>query len=94
MIENVLLVDGYLDHADQRLLQEPQSRIRFAFSGLVPKEAVDDGVHGLAALIDGFWWRFTIDPDMTDLEQAKRICRSFVQRYVSACAPNARPRSR
>ncbi|HVY99103.1 MAG TPA: transcriptional regulator BetI [Dongiaceae bacterium] len=69
------------------------SNIRFAFSGLVPKEAVNDGVHGLAALIDGFWWRFAIDPELTDLEQAKRICRAFVQRYVASCAPAARRRS-
>jgi TetR/AcrR family transcriptional repressor of bet genes len=69
------------------------SNIRFAFSGLVPKKAVDDGVHGLAALIDGFWWRFTIDPDMTDLEQARRICRSYVQSYVATHAPNARAHS-
>jgi TetR/AcrR family transcriptional regulator, transcriptional repressor of bet genes len=65
------------------------SNIRFAFSGLVPKTAVDDGVHGLAALIDGFWWRFAIDPEMTDLGQAKRICRSFVKRYVASSVPPA-----
>lgn len=67
------------------------SNIRFAFSGLVPAEAVDDGVHGLAALIDGFWWRFAIDPEMTDLDQARRICRAFVQGYVaSSTARNGR----
>jgi len=62
------------------------SNIRFAFAGLVPKEAVDDGLHGFAALIDGFWWRFAIDPDMTDFERAKRICRSYVQTYIASCA--------
>jgi len=63
------------------------SNVRFAFAGLVPKAAVDDGVQGLSALIDGFWWRVAIDPESVDLEQAKRICRSFVQRYVASCAP-------
>jgi TetR/AcrR family transcriptional repressor of bet genes len=63
------------------------SNIRFAFAGLVPKDAVDDGLHGFAALIDGFWWRFAIDAEMTDLERAKRICRSYVQSYVASCAP-------
>jgi TetR/AcrR family transcriptional repressor of bet genes len=63
------------------------SNIRFAFSGLVPKAAVDDGVQGLAALIDGFWWRMAIDPDIVDLAQAKRICRSYVKDYVASHAP-------
>lgn len=63
------------------------SNLRFAFSGLVPKAAIDDGIQGLAALIDGFWWRVAIDPESVDLDQAKRICRAFVRTYVASCAP-------
>jgi TetR/AcrR family transcriptional repressor of bet genes len=63
------------------------SNLRFAFSGLVAREAIDDGVQGLSALIDGFWWRIAIDPESVDLDQARRICRSFVRTYVASCAP-------
>lgn len=62
------------------------SNMRFAFSGLVPREAVDDGVQGLSAMIDGFWWRYAIDPESVDLEQAKRVCRTFVRQYVESRA--------
>ena len=60
------------------------SNMSFAFSGLVPPEAVDDGVQGLSAMIDGFWWRYAIDADSVDLEQAKRVCRTFVQQYTES----------
>jgi TetR/AcrR family transcriptional repressor of bet genes len=63
------------------------SNIRFAFAGLVPKTAVDNGVQGLSALIDGFWWRIAIDPESVNLAQAKRICRSFVMTYVASNPP-------
>jgi TetR/AcrR family transcriptional repressor of bet genes len=68
------------------------SNIRFAFAGLVPKAAVDDGVQGLSALIDGFWWRIAIDPESVDLAQAKRICRRFVTIYVASHVPTRRGR--
>lgn len=66
------------------------SNIRFAFAGLVPKAAIDDGVQGLSALIDGFWWRIAIDPESVDLTQAKRICASFVTTYVALHPPTRR----
>jgi len=61
------------------------SNIRFAFSGLVPREDLDDGVAGLSALIDGFWWHYAIDPDSVDLHQAKRVCRMYVSHYIKSC---------
>lgn len=68
------------------------SNIRFAFAGLVPRAKIDDGVQGLSALIDGFWWRIAIDPESVDLAQAKRICRSFVTTYVASHAQRRRGR--
>jgi TetR/AcrR family transcriptional repressor of bet genes len=68
------------------------SNVRFGFAGLVPNDAIDDAVQGLAALIDGFWWRVAIDPESVDLEQAKRICRAFVRTYVAA-HPHRTPRT-
>ncbi len=64
------------------------SNIRFAFKGLLPGQDVEDGVQGLSALIDGFWWRYAIDPASVNLDQAKRICRSFAESYIAGGAGN------
>ncbi len=58
------------------------SNNRYAVRRLVPAAQVEDAVNGLAALIDGFSWRFAIDRQNVDFEQARRLCRDYVLRCI------------
>lgn len=56
-----------------------RSNIGFAFRQAMPGDQVDDAVDGLIALIDGFSWRFLMNPAFTDFEMARRICGGYVR---------------
>jgi TetR/AcrR family transcriptional repressor of bet genes len=58
------------------------SNIGYAFRQLLPPARVNDATDGLIALIDGFSWRFLMDPACTDFELARRICWDYVQMQI------------
>lgn len=61
-----------------------RSNIGFAFRQAIPSDQVGDAVDGLIALIDGFSWRFLMNPVFTDFEMARRICRDYVRCRLQA----------
>ncbi len=52
-----------------------EANLRHAVRALAPPAEVDDIVHGLAALIDGFFWQIAGDYDEAMFEMARRIVR-------------------
>jgi TetR/AcrR family transcriptional repressor of bet genes len=60
------------------------SNIGYAFRQLLPPAQVQDSIDGLIALIDGFSWRFLMDPSCTDFDLARRICWDYVQQRIQA----------
>lgn len=76
-------------HRINRLLgRRFQSNIGFAFRQSLPAERVDDAVDGLIALIDGYSWRFLVDPDNTDFEAARRVCAAYARRQLEGGKPS------
>ena len=61
-----------------------RSNIRVALKTMVAPDLVDETYLGLYALIDGFWMRQFIDPDSFSMDDARRICRRFLDRAVAA----------
>lgn len=51
-----------------------KSNIGYAFRQAVPADQIDDAVDGLVALIDGFSWRFLMDPAHIKFDLARRVC--------------------
>lgn len=62
------------------------SNLRYAVRLLVPAAEVDDVVDGIAAMIDGFFWQNTIDPDPDDLVRARRICWAYATQRIPTLA--------
>lgn len=60
------------------------SNIRYAVRQLVPADQVNDTVHGIAALIDGFFWQIAGDYEEADLERSRRICWRYVCLLIPA----------
>lgn len=60
-----------------------RSNIRVALRAMVAPDMVDETYLGLYALIDGFWIRQFIDPDSFSMDDARRICRRFVDCAVA-----------
>ena len=63
-----------------------RSNIRPALRAMVAPEMVDETYLGLYALIDGFWMRQFIDPNSFSMDDARRICRRFLDWAVAAGA--------
>jgi TetR/AcrR family transcriptional regulator, transcriptional repressor of bet genes len=61
-----------------------RSNIRVALRTMVTPDMVDETYLGLYALMDGFWMRQFIDPDSFSMDDARRICRRFLDRAVAA----------
>ena len=61
-----------------------RSNIRVALKAIVAPHLVDDTYLGLYALIDGFWIRQFIEPDSFSMNDARRICRVFIDRAITA----------
>lgn len=61
-----------------------RSNIRVALRSMVALDMVDETYLGLYALIDGFWMRQFIDPDSFSMDDARRICRRFLERVTVA----------
>lgn len=56
-----------------------QSNIGYAFRQAIPADQVRDAADGLAALIDGFSWRFLVNPTHADYDVARRVCWDFAE---------------
>ena len=56
-----------------------QSNIAFAFRQAIPADQVRDAADGLVALIDGFSWRFLVNPTRADYDIARRVCWDFAE---------------
>lgn len=61
-----------------------RSNIRVALRALLPPERVEDVYLGLYALIDGFWIRQFIDPGSFSINDARRICRRYIEDAIAA----------
>lgn len=61
-----------------------RSNIRVALRTMVAPEMIEEVYLGLYALIDGFWMRQFIDPDSFSMDDARRICRRFLERVAEA----------
>lgn len=66
-----------------------RSNIRCALKDLLPQAFVEETYLGLYALIDGFWIRQLIDPGSFTMDDARRICRTYLQRSIQACGSGA-----
>jgi len=60
-----------------------RSNIKVALRTMVTLDMVDETYLGLYALFDGFWMRQFIDPDSFNMDDARRICRRFLDRAVT-----------
>ena len=69
----------HLHRINRLLTRRFESNIGFAFRQSIPAAQVADAVDGLIALIDGYSWRFLVNPDNTDFEAARRICSDYVR---------------
>lgn len=56
-----------------------RSNIGYAFRQAVPADQIDDAVDGLVALIDGFSWRFLMNPAHIEFDLARRVCWDFAE---------------
>jgi TetR/AcrR family transcriptional repressor of bet genes len=54
------------------------SNIKYSMKRIVEEDQVDAKSHALAAMIDGLWLRCAFDCGAINLEQAREICKRFV----------------
>lgn len=67
-----------------------RSNIIFALRELLPPSEVGPAYFGLFAMIDGFWIRQFIEPDSFKMEDARKVCREYLERYIDS-VEEARP---
>jgi TetR/AcrR family transcriptional repressor of bet genes len=79
----------------QRVLNRRfESNIMFALRQLVAEPLAEDTFLGLTALIDGFWWAYTIDAKRIQPSRARRLCRDYLASRLPKAKPAARRRGR